>query len=90
MGWDSDLLECFELRMRANRVCIHNHQRVFWIIVGEFRLENHLHYLDRAVMGDAPQHLNGVRVNVEMRFPPPEPISDALRYGVKQIGEWFG
>lgn len=90
MGWDSDLLECLKPGMSSNRVCVHDYQSVFWIIVIEFSLENYLHYLDRAFMGDAPQHVNGVRMNVEMRFPPPKPISDTLRYGVEQIGEWFG
>jgi hypothetical protein len=90
MGRDPDILECLESRISANRVSIHNYQSVLRIIVIEFSLENHLHYLDRALMGDAPQQVTRVRVNVEMRFPPSEPIPDALRHGVKQIREWFG
>src|SRR5271155_2810323 len=76
--------------MSTNRVSIHNYQSVLRIIVVEVSLENHLHYLYGAVVSHTPQHLNRVRMNVEMRLPAPEPISDALRYGVKQIGEWFG
>ena len=82
------------LRVRANRVGISDDKRFLRIVVVEISPEHRLHHLcERSIWVplpcDAPQLLSRIEVNIEARFPAPEPVADPFRYRIEQAGEWL-
>ncbi len=78
-----------DLRRRTLRVYLHDHQGVFWVIVGYVRPAHNLHKFSLTLSGDAPKLIPHNGMNMDFRFAPgdrnSEPVGNRLEEAIERI-----